>query len=99
MDTLNGFIDPFSLYSMSSFIDFISNKLFCKIFISMLPGFFFQNTTKPKNRCTFHFRGSSAATAYAAGMISHVLREKYVVNVFFKLWGFKQGKTQPNLLA
>ena len=38
-----------------------------------------QNTTKPKNRCTFHFRGSSAATAFAAGMISHVLRDKYVL--------------------
>lgn len=34
------------------------------------------NTTKPKNKCTHKFRGSSAATAFAAGMISHALREK-----------------------
>ena len=35
----------------------------------------FMNTTKPKDKCTFQFRGTSAATAYAAGMISHALRE------------------------
>ena len=35
----------------------------------------FMNTTKPKDQCTFQFRGTSAATAYAAGMISHALRE------------------------
>lgn len=35
----------------------------------------FMNTTKPKDKCTFHFKGTSAATAYAAGMISHALRE------------------------
>ena len=46
----------------------------------------FQNTTKPKNKCTFHFRGSSAATAYAAGMISHALREKYDLYIFLSLF-------------
>ena len=34
----------------------------------------FMNTTKPKDKCTFQFQGTSAATAYAAGMISHALR-------------------------